>query len=114
MAKIDHLGILLRVNCVIQTRKCYDKLVQNTGRKLICGFGWRSIYYSSLHESKEVQRSLIFKGLRNSRKTFLVGLSMKQRNCELISTIHLSRGVPTGFVTSLKPRPHFQRSLFSF
>ena len=38
MAKIDHVGILLRVNCVIQTRNYSDKLVQNTGRKPICGF----------------------------------------------------------------------------
>ena len=38
MAKIDHFGIILRVNCVIQTRKCCDKLVQNTGRKPVCAF----------------------------------------------------------------------------
>ena len=38
MAKIDHLGILLRVNCVIQTRKCSDKLVRNAGRKAISVF----------------------------------------------------------------------------
>ena len=38
MAKIDHVGITLRVNCPIQIRKCCDKLVQNTGRKPIFGF----------------------------------------------------------------------------
>ena len=38
MAKIDHVGILLRVNFAIQTRNCSDKLIQNTGRKPICGF----------------------------------------------------------------------------
>ena len=40
MAKIDHVGIALRVmiNCAIQIRKCCDKLVQNTGRKPISAF----------------------------------------------------------------------------
>ena len=54
MAKIDHLGILLRVNCVIQTRKCYDKLVQNTSRKPICGF---RVEINLLFESARKERS---------------------------------------------------------
>ena len=107
MAKIDDVGILLRVNCVIQRRKCYNKLVhflaQVESRLVV--FRWRSIYYSTLHETKELLWPFIFKGLRNSGKNVLVSFSMKQRTCELIST-QLSLGVLQGFVGDVKPRPH--------
>ena len=55
MAEIDHLGILLRVNCVIQTRKCFDELVQNTNRKPIYVF--------------RVENNLVFQSARNERST---------------------------------------------
>ena len=55
MAKIDHLGILFRVNWVIQTRKRCGELVQNTGRKPICGF--------------RVEIDKLFQSARNERRT---------------------------------------------
>ena len=60
MAKIDHVGIILGVNCAIQIRKCCDKLVQNTRRKPISGF--------------QVKIDLLFQSARNEKITLIIDI----------------------------------------